>query len=197
MVEKQKMSIEGKVVFMRGKVDKKGPWCGCCGDKNVSHAHIFNRHIELPGERSKVFAGGFPPVRRIQDFAQEFLSLVPNIEGKTVKTTIEVVPPPGLIGKYKVKPLPREFCVGCMLNGCYPWNTNPASRCSEMGGLCPALFEKVDDVERSCLTFKLVTEDTWKTHLQDDKVRASRSEKARMKARDGGVYSSERLPGDS
>lgn len=182
---------------MRGKVDKKGPWCGCCGDPNVPHAHIFNRHIELPGEPSKVFAGGFPPVRRIQDFAQEFLSLVQGIEGKTVKTTIEVVPPHGLVCKYRVKPLPHEFCRGCMLNGCYPWNTNPALRCSEMGGLHPALIEKVDDVERSCLSFKLVTEDIWKTHLQDDKDAASRNEKVRMKAIDGEVYSSERLPGDS
>jgi len=83
------MSIEGKVVFMRSK-DHEKPYCICCGDPNTPHEHIFNRHIELPMQKSKVFAGGLP-VRHLVDFEQEVLHLIPDIEGKNVRITIEVI----------------------------------------------------------------------------------------------------------
>jgi len=87
----KKMSIEGKVVFLWSAVDTTRPWCACCGDPKKPHAHNFNRHIAFDGKPSKVFAGGHPLIQSVADFEQEFLHLVPNLEGKKVKVTIAVI----------------------------------------------------------------------------------------------------------
>lgn len=94
---------------------------------------------------------------------------------------------------YEVKALPLGYCLKCMLNGCYPWNRNPALLCSEMGGLVIAIKVK-GELTDSCLAFKLVTEETWKTYLQDLKKEAIYIEELRCKAMQGKVTTNQLLP---
>jgi len=98
---------------------------------------------------------------------------------------------------YTVKPFPKEWCAGCSLNGCYPWNRNPLLLCSEMGGLYPAIFEtKEDGTTVSCCSCKPATEELWNSHLADLKREAITNEDLRLRAMQGKVHSSERLPAD-
>lgn len=99
--------------------------------------------------------------------------------------------------KYKVKPLPNEFCVGCSFNGCYPWNTNPLLLCTHMGGLYLAVIEAYESGGFDCVCYVPVTEDSWMSHLTDLKTEAKLNERSRQKAIDGEVYSSEPLPAES
>lgn len=100
--------------------------------------------------------------------------------------------------KHKVKPFPYGFCEKCMLNGCYPWNRNPLLLCTYLGGLHLAILVVDDnDVARECSSYKLVTEETWKAHLEDLKKQAELNETCRRKAIDGEVLTSEPLPAES
>jgi len=98
--------------------------------------------------------------------------------------------------KHKVKPFPYEFCYGCMLNGCYPWNRNPLLLCSLMGGLHIVLVEKQESGAFSCLNYKRVDAETWKAYLEDLKQEATLNEVVRGKAMKGETYSSELLPAE-
>ena len=100
--------------------------------------------------------------------------------------------------KYEVKPFPFRFCEGCMLNGCYPWNDNPILLCSQLGGLHLVLLVTSNDEKmvRQCTSFKSVTEEMWKIHLEDEKRMAKHNEEVRLRAMDGKVLSSELLPAE-
>ena len=100
--------------------------------------------------------------------------------------------------QFEVKPMPYLFCESCMLNGCYPWNKNPALLCNYLGGLYPAiLVVDEEDIAHECSTFKLVTKKLWKTYLEDLKKEAKLNEKCRIKAIDGKVFSNHPLPTES
>ena len=99
---------------------------------------------------------------------------------------------------HEVKPLPYRFCIHCMFNGCYPWNTNPALTCNKFGGFIPCILV-VDDnnVVYECSSYKIVTEETWQSHLEDVKKEAKFNEESRMRAIDGKVMSNYPLPAES
>jgi len=93
--------------------------------------------------------------------------------------------------KYEVTPFPYEFCQGCVLNGCYPWNRNPLLLCGAMGGMHPTIV-----VDVSCLSCKPVDDEMWIAHLNDLKREAAFNEEAREKAVKGKVCSSDLLPAE-
>ena len=82
-----------------------------------------------------------------------------------------------------------------MMNGCYPWNRNPALLCSEMGGLYLTIKEKGELTDR-CLGFKLVTDEIWKAHLQDLKREARDIEELRCRAMEMKVTTNQLLPAE-
>jgi len=82
----EKLEIKGKVVFHRGEI--KPPYCICCGNKDVPHAHIHGENIDYP-EVPSLFAG--LKDKSIQDYQHRFIHQNFNeIEGKTVKVTFEI-----------------------------------------------------------------------------------------------------------
>ena len=93
---------------------------------------------------------------------------------------------------YEVQPLPKEWCVGCFANGCYPWNTNPALLCSHLGGLYIALWESGDNIG-CCLGFKPVCKETWKDYLSDSQREAKEFEELRRKAIFGKVFTNQKM----
>ncbi len=99
--------------------------------------------------------------------------------------------------QYEVKPFPKEWCSGCMLNGCYPWNRNPLLLCMKMGGLGLQMSE-IDEKgeEICCLTSKPVTKDIWEAHLTDLKNEAELNEECRLRAMHGKLFSSDLLPAE-
>jgi hypothetical protein len=104
---------------------------------------------------------------------------------------------PSISCKHRVKPFPFEWCVGCMLNGCYPWNRNPMLLCSLMGGILPTVIEKDEqDKPVCCDSCKPVTSDLWEGHLAELKRDAESNEDIRLRAMRGKAYSSERLPAE-
>ena len=90
-----KFEMYGKVVFMWGKLEPcstitgKPSYCCCCGDPKVPHRHNSNRHIEFESKPSKFFKPLM--VNGMISFESEALHTIPNIEGKRVRITIEVV----------------------------------------------------------------------------------------------------------
>ena len=99
--------------------------------------------------------------------------------------------------KYRVRPFPFEWCAGCMLNGCYPWNRNSLLLCSLMGGIVPAIIQKDEhDKPVCCNACKPMTRDMWESHISDLKRDAESNEEARLRAMHGKTYSSEKLPAE-
>jgi len=98
--------------------------------------------------------------------------------------------------KYEVKPFPKEWCVGCCANGCYPWNKNQFLLCQRMGGFYPAAFVKENDVDVRCLNYSTVTFELWNAHFSDLKREAQLNEESRLRAMKGKVFSNQPLPGD-
>jgi len=81
-----------------------------------------------------------------------------------------------------------------MLNGCYPWNTNPLLLCSRLGGLAPEFtIVTVEGTPRECGTFKEVTEDVWFAHFKDLRKEAAGNEELRLRAMTQIVHTSEPL----
>ena len=76
------MSVVGKVVFMRSD-DGDRP-CVCCKGN-----HIFNVHIDFDSQPSPVWDKSF--IERFEDIQFEALHHIPNIEGKFVRVTVEVI----------------------------------------------------------------------------------------------------------
>lgn len=101
--------------------------------------------------------------------------------------------------QYEVNPMPYRFCEGCLFNGCYPWNTNPAVLCTKLGGIFPPILVTEGDtaIPRECTSFRLVTEATWVLHLKDKKKEAKLNEETRIQAMDGKVLSNQPLPAES
>ncbi len=95
-----------------------------------------------------------------------------------------------------VKPFPHVFCEGCMLNGCYPWNTNPLLCCIHFGGVFPNFYEYNTDLKEvtRCHDYTLVTAETWLSYLKDVKKESLLNEKMRRKAVDGAVHTNQTLP---
>ena len=96
----------------------------------------------------------------------------------------------------KVKSFPYSFCEGCMLNGCYPWNKNPALCCINFGGLIPSIIEWNTNLNlpTRCASYKPVTDDVWKSYLKDMKWEAQWNEEMRRKAMEGEVSTNQLLP---
>lgn len=92
---------------------------------------------------------------------------------------------------YEIKPFPNEFCMGCSLNGCYPWNRNPLLLCAKMGGLYVVVFG-----DEECLSRDKICAERWDSHLTDLMREADFNEKMRFKAMGGTVKSSELLPAE-
>jgi len=86
-VTDKKASITGKVVFLRGK--EEPPYCVCCGDPNTPHKHVFGHRIELD-EHPKCTAIGLR-IESVYDFINETMHIIPNIEGKGVRVSVEVL----------------------------------------------------------------------------------------------------------
>ena len=99
---------------------------------------------------------------------------------------------------HKVKPFYKEWCAGCMLNGCYPWNRNPILLCSLMGGLVPQLSEVDSESgnEVSCLSCEPVTSELWLCHVEDEKREAKWNEEVRTLAMRSGALSNQILPAE-
>lgn len=104
-----------------------------------------------------------------------------------------------MICKHKVNPFPYEFCEGCILNGCYPWNDNPLLLCDHLGGLLPTITITSDEitVPLKCCDYKKITETMWQSHLEDLKAEAELNEECRRRAMNGEVLSSCLLPAES
>lgn len=92
---------------------------------------------------------------------------------------------------HEVKPFPHDYCKGCSLNGCYPWNRHPFLLCSEMGGMHIVLHEA-----DQCLSRKEVDSDAWNTWFKDLKEESQLNENIRLKAMSGKAQSSQVLPAE-
>jgi len=97
---------------------------------------------------------------------------------------------------FEVWPLPYAWCKGCLFNGCYPWNRNPLLLCSKLGGIFPAIIMSESHEPKECLQYKPVTEDSWKSHLDDLKKEATTNEDLRERATKSKVWSSDLLPAE-
>jgi len=62
-----------------------------------------------------------------------------------------------------------------------------------MGGILPAIEVMEDEVSIQCAQFTLVTEEMWKSHLEDLKRNAKFNEECRSRAMRGKTLSSELL----
>jgi len=91
----------------------------------------------------------------------------------------------------KVKPLPKEYCEHCIFNGCYPWNRNPALRCSELNGLVFAIKITADSGLEECTQYQPITESMWDSHLRDLKECSKDFEDMCKRAITGEVMSSD------
>ena len=98
--------------------------------------------------------------------------------------------------EYEVKPLPYEYCTGCIFNGCYPWNRNPLLLCPHMGGIMIPIRVEYKSGMVECTEYEKVSEQMWQTHLGDLKKEAALNEECRRRAMDGKVLSSELLPAE-
>ena len=97
---------------------------------------------------------------------------------------------------YPVLPLPAEFCVGCALNGSFPWNRNPLILCYLMGGLMPTILLMEEDVVMECPSYKPASE-MWDASLADKKREAQWNEETRKRSSmENPVWSSDLLPAE-
>jgi len=80
-----------------------------------------------------------------------------------------------------------------MLNGCYPWNTNPLLLCSKLGGLAIVLVATDKEAPRQCLNFKEVTEDLWFAYFKDLRKEATENEEIRLRAMTQIVHTNQAL----
>lgn len=104
---------------------------------------------------------------------------------------------------HEVKPFPHNYCVGCMLNGCYPWNEQPLLLCSLMGGMAPAITTKAgvmttldENADGVCLMKKMVTLDSWNSHMTDEVNEAKQLEELRLRAMKGKMVSTDLPPAE-
>mgnify|MGYP001613473432 CR=1 FL=1 len=95
---------------------------------------------------------------------------------------------------YEVTPFPYEWCTGCMANGCYPWNKNPATLCMRLGGLYPPVTVKENDMDVRCLNYRKVDFGLWQAHFEDLKKEAEQNEDARLRAMQGKVMCNHPIP---
>jgi len=88
-----------------------------------------------------------------------------------------------------VKPFAYKECVGCVMNGCYPWSQNPALRCDTMGGLW---FHMTSDTE-GCLMRREVDFDMWNRYLKGARKEVKYYEEMRLNAMNGKVLSNQEV----
>ncbi|GAI05898.1 unnamed protein product, partial [marine sediment metagenome] len=74
----KKSSMTGTVIFQRGKVEP--PYCVCCGNPKVPHAHVFGEYIKLDDTPPSVFLG--LTVDSVSDFIHEAIHKMKDIEEK-------------------------------------------------------------------------------------------------------------------
>ena len=97
---------------------------------------------------------------------------------------------------HPVLPLPAEFCEGCALNGCYPWNRNPFLLCYLMGGVLPMVYVTHEDVVMQCPHYKPASE-MWDAFIADRRREAAWNEETRKRSSlENPVWSSDLLPAE-
>lgn len=93
---------------------------------------------------------------------------------------------------HELKGFPHEYCAGCFLNGCYPWNSHPFLLCSEMGGMHLVIFKDGEE----CSHRKPVDLDSWNAHMTDQVAEAKHLEECRLRALKGKLLSNTLGPGE-
>ncbi len=79
-----------------------------------------------------------------------------------------------------VKGFYGDFCEGCILNGCYPWNRNPAICCSTVGGLYPPTLDVRTLGSTKCDSRQLVTFLQWQKFVVEAQKEAKENEQLRL-----------------
>jgi hypothetical protein len=82
-----------------------------------------------------------------------------------------------------VQPFKHEKCQGCILNGCYPWNDLPLTKCVTVGG---AAFIPNEETCKKEVTIKFVL-----NYFQNIMEQAKEFERLRLKAMKGEVKSNQ------
>jgi len=112
--------------------------------------------------------------------------LLSEVQGKTCSPN----------APYPILPLPAEFCEGCAMNGCYPWNRNPFLLCYFMGGVIPTFYVAQEDVVVQCPQYKPASE-MWDSFIADRKREAEWNEESRKRSSlENPVWCSELLPAE-